>query len=294
MIKVLRRPQFRFGLLVLLPILAWYFMFAFRPVVNAFRMALIDYQLLDPANSPWVGLEHFRTIFTGYELFWLAVKNTALYAAIINVATIPTALMLGYCLANLGKGRSFYQWALFIPVVVSMAAVALLFRFILSRTGILNYLLELMHLPTSAFLSGSSTALPSLAAVAFWKGLGGNVVIFTAGLLAIPAELYDAALVDGANAWQTFWRVTIPLLSRTLTLVVILVTIGSLQAYTSAVLLTGGGPARHTYFISQFIVEEAFSHFRFGLASASAFVLFLVILVVTLVQFRLMRTEWEY
>lgn len=134
----------------------------------------------------------------------------------------------------------------------------------------------------------------SIVIVALWKGLGGNIVILTAGLLNVPRELYDVAKVDGASSWKTFWYVTLPLLSHVLKLVMILVTIGSLQVYTSAMILTRGGPGRATYMISQFVVEEAFTHLRFGLASSSAFVLFLAILVITLMQLRLTRVGWEY
>jgi ABC-type sugar transport system permease subunit len=292
--KALRRPQFRFGLLVLLPIVAWYILFAFRPLVSAFRMAMIDYKLLDPASSPFVGLRHFRTILSGYELFWKAGANTLLYAVMIVAGTLPFALGFAYCLTNVLRGRNLYQWALFLPVVVSMASIALLFRFLMDQGGILNHALKAIGLPPSKWLAGIDSALPSVALVALWKGLGGNIVILAAGLLGIPEELYDAARVDGASAWATFWRITLPLLSHTLKLVVILVTIGSLQAYTSIVILTRGGPARATYMISQFVVEEAFSAFRFGLASAASFALFAAILAVTLLQIRALRTEWEY
>lgn len=292
--NALKRPQLRFGLVILIPILAWYIAFAFRPFVMAFRMAMIDYQLLDPASSPWVGLAHFRTILTGYDLFVQTGINTLAYALMINAGTVPLALGFAYALTNVARGRNWYQWALFLPVVVSMASIALLFRFLMDQGGILNHALKSVGLPQSKWLAGIKSALPSVAAVALWKGLGGNIVILAAGLLGIPVELYDAARVDGASTWATFWRITLPLLTHTLKLVVILVTIGSLQAYTSVVILTRGGPARATYMISQFIVEEAFSNFRFGLASAASFVLFVVILGITLLQIRTIRADWEY
>lgn len=293
--RTLRKPQLRFGLLVLVPILAWYILFSFRPVFMGLRMAVLDYELLDPSNSPFVGLQHFKTIFTQYQLFWTAVGNTGTYAVLMNLGMVPVALVFAYCLANVRRGRKYYQWALFLPVVVSMTAVALLFRFLMDPgVGLFNHILRTVGLPTSKWLTGSTSAMYSLVLVALWKGLGGNIVLLTAGLLGIPREIYDAAKVDGANGWQVFWRVTLPLLGHTLKLVVILGTIGSLQVYTSAVILTGGGPAKATYMISQFIVTEAFTNVRFGLASSSAVVLFLVVLGITLVQLRLIRVQWEY
>jgi len=258
-------------------------------------MAVIDYKLLDPSNSPFVGLQHFNMIFTQYELFWTAAKNTLTYAALMNLGMVPIALIFAYCLAHVSRGRVVYQWALFLPVVVSMAAVALLFRFLMDPgVGLFNHVLRAVGLPPSKWLTGSSSAMYSIVLVALWKELGGTIVLLTAGLLGIPVGIYDAAKVEGANAWQVFWRMTFPLLGHTLKLVAILVTIGSLQVYTSVVILTSGGPARTTYMISQFIVEEAFTHFRFGLASSAACVLFLVILVVTLVQLQLSKVRWEY
>lgn len=287
-------PQLKFGLAVLVPILAWYVLFSFRPIVESFRMAVVDYSLLDPASSPFVGLKHFETIFTAYKLFWTATTNTLLYTLFINVGMIPLSLAFAYCLANVARGSDKYQWALFLPVVVSMAAVSLLFRFMMQPGGILNYALRAVGLPQSRWLAGPESALASVALVALWKTMGGNVVILAGGLMGIPPEIYDVARMDGANAWQTFWRVTLPLLSPTLKLVMIIISIGSLQAYTSIIILTEGGPVNATYMISQFIIEEAFMSLRFGLASGAAFVLFAVILAISLVEMRLMRTSWEY
>jgi ABC-type sugar transport system permease subunit len=175
-----------------------------------------------------------------------------------------------------------------------MAAMALIFKMMMCPSGILNHLLELIGLPPYRWLSSPDTALTSVALLSIWKSLGGNIVILTAGLLAIPNEIYDAAKVDGAGGWKLFRRVTLPLLTPSLKLVVTLTIIGSLQAYTSAVVLTNGGPVNSTLMISQFITSEAFDNMRFGVASASAFLLFLVIFSVTMVQLRIMKTKWEY
>jgi ABC-type sugar transport system permease subunit len=293
--KTLRRPQFRFGLAVLLPIAAWYIMFSFRPIAMAFRMAVVDYKLLDPDNSRFVGLYHFKTIFTNYALFFTAVLNTLKYALFINIGMLPAATILAYCLSNVLRGRPLYQWALFVPVVVSMAAIALLFRFLMDpEIGIFNHILRSVGLRGLKWLTDPQTAMVSVVLVDLWKAVGSYIVMLTAGFLAVPEELYDACKVDGANAWHTFWKVTLPLLTYTMTLVIILVTIASLQVYASALILTGGGPGRATYMISQFVVEEAFTNFRFGLATAAAFVLFLVILVISVVQLRLTRVKWQY
>jgi len=293
--KAMRKPQFRFGLLVLVPILAWYVLLSFRTNVMAFKMAVIDYNLLHPEQSTYVGLAHFRTIFEGYKLFWVAGLNTLKYSALINAIMLPLSLALAYCLANVARGRGVYQWALFLPVVVSMAAVALLFRSLMDPdVGIFNRLLGSVGIPRSRWLTGPKSALVSVVLVDTWKAAGVYIVLLAAGLLNIPAQLYDAAKVDGASAFQSFMRLTLPLLRHTLTLVVVLVTIGSLQVYVSALILTEGGPGTATTMISQFVVSEAFTNMRFGLASAASLVLFAVILIITMFQLRLMRTDWEY
>ena len=293
--KVVRKPQFRFGLLVLVPILAWYVLLSFRTNVMAFKFAIIDYNLLHPEQSTYVGLAHFRTIFEGYKLFWVAGLNTLKYSVLINAIMLPLSLVIAYCLANVARGRGAYQWALFLPVVVSMAAVALLFRSLMDPDmGTFNRLLNSVGLPRSRWLTGPKSALPSVVLVDTWKAAGVYIVLLASGLLNIPSQLYDAAKVDGASAFQRFVRITLPLLRHTLTLVVVLVTIGSLQVYVSALILTNGGPGTATTMISQFVVSEAFTNMRFGLASAASLVLFAVILVITMFQLRLMRTDWEY
>ena len=294
MLKVLRKPQFRFGLLVLGFVTAWYVILSFRPIVMSLKMAVTDYQILDPGNSPWVGVEHFKTLLFDYTLFITAAKNTAVYALIVTLATIPLSLALASALAHAVRGRGFYQGAIFLPVVVSMAAIALLFRHLMDPGGVLNHLLNSVGLPKWSWLVGANSVMPSIAAIAVWKGQGGNVVIMLAGLLAIPEELYDAAKVDGAGALRQFRHVTLPLLGPTLKLVLILVTIGSLQAYQGVMIMTNGGPANHTFMINQFVIEEAFSNFRFGLASAGSFIFLIVSLGIAVFQLRIMKSDWEY
>jgi len=293
--RVVRKPQFRFGLLVLVPILVWYALLSFRVNALAFKMAVIDYDLLHPEQSVFVGLEHFRTIFEGYKLFWVAGFNTLRYSVMINAIMLPVSMVLAYCLAHVARGRDAYQWALFLPVVVSMAAMALLFRSLMDPDmGTFNRMLNSVGLPRSKWITGPRSAMVSIVLVDVWKASGVYTVLLAAGLLNIPAQLYDASKVDGANAWQTFARITVPLLQHTLMLVIILVTIGSLQVYVSALILTNGGPGTATTMISQFIISEGFTNMRFGLASAASLVLFAVILTITMFQMRIMRTTWEY
>jgi ABC-type sugar transport system permease subunit len=180
-------------------------------------------------------------------------------------------------------------------VVVSLLAVSLFFLMILDpEVGQLNKLLRVLGLPEPRWLSDTDTALPTLVGIGAWKGWGYYIVLFTAGLLNIPQELYDAALVDGANPWQQFWRVTLPLLAHTMVLVTVLLAIGALQAFTSAYVITAGGPGNATYVYNMLIYSEAFEDLRFGTASAAALFQFVFILAISILQIKLLRPQWSY
>ncbi len=161
-------------------------------------------------------------------------------------------------------------------------------------TGEINTILYSLGLPLSTFLTSPSTALPTAVAIGIWKGLGFYIIILTAGLLNIPTELHDAARVDGANNWQRFWRMTLPLLGHTLVLAMVLLAIGALQEFTLPSVLTGGGPGTSTTLLNLFIYNEAFQNLHFGMAAAGSLIEFALILVVSLVQLRLVRPSWSY
>ncbi|MHB0859152.1 MAG: carbohydrate ABC transporter permease [Anaerolineae bacterium] len=294
--RAFRRPQFWFGVIVLVPIMAYYAVFGFGPIVRSFWMAVVDYRILAPAESPFVGLKHFRELLR-YDLFWIALQHTLIYAGSLFVTVIPVAFIISLCLINVRRGRGFFQFVVFLPVVLSMVAVGLLFKLLMDpQLGPLNRILSAVGLPRSRFLSGPESALASVIGVDIWKSFGFYVVILTAGLLNIPSEMYDAAKVDGANALQCLKNVTIPLLGHTLALACIMLLMGGLQVYTQVVILpnSAGGPARSTYVLNLLVTTEAFQHMRFGFATAAAFVLFLLIFVITLIQLRLLRPKWSY
>lgn len=294
--RTLKRPQFWFGLVVIAPLLVWYAVFGFWPIIQAFRMAVTDYNLLDPATSPFVGLKHFRALFE-YALFWTSLKNTMIYAIVLYVVMIPLAMAISVCLAALRVGRNVYQSLIFLPVVVSLVAISLLFKMLMDpQVGQFNAILRAVGLPPSRFLSGPESALLSVIMVDVWKAMGFYIIIMTAGLLNIPEEMYDAAKVDGASAWHRFRHISVPLLAHTLVLVCVLVAMHGLQVFTQVVIMPSdpGGPGRATYMMNLLVYTEAFTNLRFGFATAVAFVLFLFTLVITMVQLRLIRPNWSY
>jgi ABC-type sugar transport system permease subunit len=292
--RTLRYPQFWFGLIVLLPTILYYCVFAFFPILRGLWLAVVDYDFITRQSSHFVGLDNFYSLSLN-PLLLIAARNTVLLGALEFCVSLPLALAIATCLVNVRRGMQFYQSAIFLPVVVSLVAVSLLFRFLLDPdVGAFNSILRSLHLPTSRWLSSPSSALATLAAIDIWKGLGFGVVLLTAGMLNIPTELYDAARVDGVNEWQRFRYMTLPLLSHTLALVMVLGVIGSLQVYTSPTVLTQGGPGTSTLVYNMLIVQEGFTNFRFGVAAAAAVLQFAVIFVISVIQLKLLRPKWSY
>jgi multiple sugar transport system permease protein len=255
-------------------------------------MATVNYNLVHPSESTFVGLQNFRQVFV-YPLFWTSLKQTILFSILVYVGTLPLALFVSMCLVSVVRGRDVYQFVLFLPVVVSYVAIALLFRMLMDpQTGQFNQILTALHLPTSLWITGDKSALPSIAMIDVWKGLGFHVVILTAGLLSIPEEMYDASKVDGANQWARVRFITIPLLANTLLLESVIMVVGTLQAFTNGEVL--GCAGNSCLWISRLVYAEAFTNMQFGFSTALAFVLFVFILVLTLVQMRTLKPDWQY
>ena len=294
--KTLRKPQFWFGFTMIVPLLIWYWIFSFWPIIQAFRMSTVAYKLLDPTNSPFVGIGNFLKI-SQHPLFLVSVKNTILWAVYSFIFHLPLAMLIAVFLSKVRRGRNVYQALIFVPVVVSLVAVSLLFKMLMDpEVGQLNKLLSGVGLPELQWLSSSSSALPTAVIIATWKGLGFYVVILTAGMMNIPSELYDAALVDGTNPWQQFWRITMPLMGHTILLITVLLAIGSLQEFTLPTVLFGseGGPGNSTYLYNMLIYQEAFLDIRFGTATAASLLQFAFILAISILQIKLIRPTWSY
>jgi ABC-type sugar transport system permease subunit len=292
--KTLKNNKFWFGLAVLTPIVAWYIIFAYRPIINAFPLSFQQYFLVDPEKNRWVGLNNFVILFEN-PLFVTSVRNTLLWAVLNFGLALPTALFISLCLVTVKRGRNFYQGMIYLPAVVSLVAISLLFRIILNpQTGQVNMILHALGLPEPGWLTSNRTALVTCVLIGIWKGIGGTVIILTAGMLNIPEELYDAAAVDGVNSWQRFWQVTLPLLAHTLVLITILMAIGSLQEFTAPFVLTGGGPGNATFTYNMLIYNEGFNNLRFGVAAAAALIQFALIVSISMAQLKLFRPKWSY
>jgi multiple sugar transport system permease protein len=292
-----RRRETIAALGFLAPNLIGFLLFMAGPLLTSLGVALVEWNLLTPPK--WLGVQNFVQLVQD-EDFWHSLRATLYYMAGSVPLGIVSALALAMALNQKIRGITIYRTIYFIPVVSSMIAVALMWRWIYNPTaGILNYMLnetfELLRLPISApdWLQSRVWAMPAIIFMSVWKGLGYNMVLFLAGLQGIPTHLYEAAEIDGASAWRKFWHITLPLLTPTTFFIVIIAVIGSFQIFEQAYIMTQGGPARSTVTTVYYIYENGFQWYKMGYASAVAWVLFALILAVTLLQWRY-QERWVF
>ena len=281
------------------PALAVIGVFFVVPVLAALAMSLTDfdiYALADLRNLRIVGLANYGELLQR-PLFWKALGNTLYFVAVgvplSLAASLAAALLLNSRLARL---RPFFRTALFAPVVTTVVAVAVIWRYLLgTRYGFVNYVLGAIGIPAIDWLGDPRFAMPAIILFAVWKNFGYNMIILLAGLQNIPGELYEAARMDGASALARFRYVTLPMLTPILTIVGILTVAGYFQLFAEPYVMTQGGPLQSTVSILYFMYEEGFKWWNLGNASAVAFILFLLIFAVTLVQMRQARRSggWQ-
>lgn len=278
------------GWLFALPILIYFCIFVFGPIIASLVMMFFDWNGFGPLHlARFVGTANVRELFTD-DHFLGSFQNTFLYAAVVVGSGVVLGLGLALVLNNVTKFVGFIRATYYLPVMLPLTAMSLLWLMMYQmRYGLFNQLLATVGLGPVAWLINPDIALLSIALMVIWKGLGWYMVIFLAGLKAIPEEFYEAAHVDGANAWQQFWKITLPLLRPTLLFVLIVTMIGSLQVFSPVFIMTQGGPANATNVVVYWIYMTAFSFSRFGYATAQAVFLFTVIMIITLVQMRIFR-----
>jgi len=288
--RLLSSPQFRLGAPCLVLAFLWYTVFVIGPVFQGLGMSFQDYIVLDPAASSFVGFDNFVTLFT-YDRFWTSVLNTVVYTALRFAAQVPAAVFIAWCISTIVRGRSIYLFVVFLPVVVSLVGISLLFRSLMNPDfGLFNTVLRRLSLPTSEWIFGEESAVASVALVDVWKSLGFFVVLLTAAMLSVSRDQQDAARVDGAGSWRVFYHITVPSILPTLALVSVFTVHNGLEVYVSPTVL-GPGPGTSTLMLNQLIVDTAFESFNMSLATAASFVLFLFVLILTVVQLRLLRVK---
>jgi multiple sugar transport system permease protein len=273
----------------ILPSLAGIMLFSIYPILSSLRLTLFEWDLLLPPH--YVGLDNFIKM-AGDANFHTAVLHTFTYL----IGYIPTVLVLGLGLALILntplKGKVFFRGAYFLPVISPWVAVALLWRWIFnSNYGLMNYFLSLLGIQGPAWLADPGWAMPAIIITSVWKDIGFVMILFLAGIQNISSEYYEAASLDGANAWHRLRYITIPLLSPTTFFITTMLLINSFQVFDQVWVMTGGGPAGATSVIVQQIVRNAFDFSRMGYAATLSWFLFAIIFIVTLLQMKL-QNRW--
>jgi multiple sugar transport system permease protein len=278
-----RRSDLLWAIFFIAPQFLGLLVFALFPLLFSFALSFMEWDAL--GSRTWVGLENYRDQLASVE-FQKALVNTLWF----TVLTVPTGLFLALVVAvalNRIRGSGFYRAIYFAPVVTSSVAVAVVWQYLLSgQFGILNAALRGLGIANPPdWLIDTRFVMPAIALVTVWWTLGLNMVIFLAGLQSIPRSVQEAAMVDGATPLRVFWNVTLPLLSPTIFFSVIIAVISSLQTFDQVFVLTDGGPLDASRTMVFHVYDLAFRDFTFGLSSAAAVLLFLIILAITLVQF---------
>jgi len=276
----------RAGMGLSAPAILYFVIFWAVPAVAALYLSFTSYDL---SGSPkWVGLDNYRQMVESDE-FWSSVRVTLLYTVFAVGPTVVLALVVAVPLAKPGRFTAVLRGLIFIPAVMPLVAATVLWQVIYSTGGLADTLTGGTH----PWLTDSDYAIWSLLVMVIWKYVGLYVIIFVAGLQALPANVFEAAAIDGARTLRTFFLVTVPLLRRTFTFVIVVAVTGAMQSFVPAYLLTKGGPINATQVLPLYLYNNAFGYSRFGYASAIAIVLLVVLLIFAFTQFKLIKSDDE-
>lgn len=281
------------GYLFMAPWLIGLLVFYLGPMVASFALSFTKYDIVRPPEL--IGLENYREAFLVDDLFWSSILRTFYYSIVMVPVGLASSLLAAVLLNQGLKGTSIFRTFFFLPSLTPAVAAAFIWRWLLHpQAGLVNYLLWQIGIQGPGWMSSSEWAIPSLMIVALWGSVGGTrMIIFLAGLQGVPTELYEAAKMDGANAWRRFLSVTLPMISPTLLFNLVLGVIGALQVFTIAYTATNGGPGRATWFYALHIYRNAFEFFYMGYASALAWIFLVLIVALTYLNFRFSGT-WVY
>ncbi len=271
--------------------IVFYVVIRFYPTGNAFVLSFMDWNLL--GDKTWTGLDNYIKLFTD-PVFWKVFGNTFLYLGIGTPVSLALSFLIAYQLDQVRFMHNTLRALYFLPFMTSAVAMAWVWRwfYLDVPNGVFNNLLATFGVPQIAFLRSTTNALPSILAPAIWMGLGFQIIIFMAGLRAIPKSYYEAARIDGVSNWTILWEITLPLLRPTLVFLIVFSSIGFLRIFDIVFNMTSndpGGPLNATKPLVLMIYQTAFSSYDMGYAAAQTVVLFTILLVVSLLQLRLLR-----
>ncbi|QAY70265.1 carbohydrate ABC transporter permease [Xylanimonas protaetiae] len=272
------------GWTFILPNFVGFALLTLVPVVTLFYMSFTSWNVF--GTAPWVGLDNYTRLLSD-KSFHTALLNTLYYAVVHIPVTLVASLALALWLNRKMRGVAFFRTVAFFPYITSIVAIAVVWNMLFSpKYGPINQFLGLLGVENGPGWTTSATwSMPAVLIVGTWREMGYYMLLFLAGLQTVPAELHEAARVDGAGPWQRFWNVTIPCLRPTTFFVTVMLTIGSFKVFDLILVMTNGGPGQSTLVLSQYIFQKGFGEFQFGYASAISVVLFLICILVTIFQF---------
>jgi len=285
------RQEILYAYLFLMPSLIGFMLFIIIPTVGSFVLSFVEWDLLTAPK--FVGLGNFESLAKD-DVFATILKNTFVF----SIFTIPIGMAISFLIAvllNQGlKGTNIYRTIYFLPVMASAAGSAVVWKWIFEKDfGLLNYLLSFFGIVGPGWLTSSEWSMTSVIIMSIWKYIGFDMVIFLAALQGVPKDLYEAAEIDGAKAWHKIRHITLPMISYSTFFVLIMAIIRSFQIFDQMYILTKGGPGYSTQVLVYYIYTNAFEFFKLGYASSVAWVLFVIILVITLIQMKLQK-KWVF
>jgi multiple sugar transport system permease protein len=279
------------GFVFFLPFLILYAIFLIYPAIQAFSLSFYDWDLL--GEKVYIGLANFEKIFND-QIFISSLWHTVYFVLLTVVPLMVSGLLIALLLNSRIHFKNTHRILFFLPYILSISVVCITWSFLYQPTfGLFNQILGSLGLSPINWLGDARYAMPSIALTTIWWTVGFNTILYLAGLQQIPSYLYDAAMIDGANFWQRFWRLTNPLLKRTHALVAVLQMMASLQIFGQVYIMTNGGPYGSTRVLIQYIYENGFRYFRMGYAQAMALIFFAIMFVIGAVQFRLIVGKGE-
>lgn len=292
--------QQRYSYLFIAPTIILFMVFVLIPVIASFFLSFTRYNTLSAPQ--WVGWDNYRQIFFHDPRFWKALKNTALYVIGVVPLGISISLLLAVAIDQKIRFKNFYKAVFFMPVVTSVVAVSLIWKWLFAgeKYGLINHWLLKLGINPVDWLMSPTWTLPAIMIMSIWAGLGYNMILLLTGLQTIPRTFYEAADIAGAGAWHKFWNITLPLLGPTLLFVVIMSMINSFQLFEQVYIMTAGtgegvgGVLDCALSLVAYLYEKGFQRFEMGYASAIAYILFAIIFLVTLFNMKVVRSKFEY
>lgn len=279
------------GLLFAMPAILGFLIFTLGPMVASAYFSMTDYNGVGTAG--WIGLENYKALLVTDPVFSKSLLVTLQYILMSVPLNIVVSFLIAFLLSQDIRCRGFFRAAYYIPTVVPLVATSIIWKWLLDpNSGILNYLLRLLGLPASRFLFDERTVLPSMALIGVWQ-TGATMLIFLAGFMGIPRQLYEAVEVDGGSTFHKFRNITIPMMTPSIFFNLVIGLINGFQVFTQAYIITSGGPNNKSNFVILQLFKEAFTYGRMGRACAIAWVIFLIVVVLTIINFKI-SDKWVY